>query len=238
MGERVEGTVKWFNVTKGFGFITLSNGGDDIFVHQSAVKVVDGGYRSLNENDIVEYTIIEESDGRAKASDVIAPGGGALEGAMDAFSAFHNMISNVMNVFPDILSSIDTTSVTGARVQMIDVTGEKYSQRKCVVTVYCSAPTKPSASSVIISEIIDNVSTSDVIPDHLAIDENSFTTLAPPAPSVVPTIVNQVRRNKRIADLSVGYKNPASASAKSMEPSAAPKTKKKICKSVKKNLNQ
>ncbi|XP_047044917.1 glycine-rich protein 2-like isoform X3 [Lolium rigidum] len=78
--DRVEGTVKWFNVTKGFGFITPSKGGDDIFVHQSAVKVVDGGYRSLNENDVVEYSVIEESDGRAKASDVTAPGGAALEG--------------------------------------------------------------------------------------------------------------------------------------------------------------
>ncbi|KAM0894985.1 hypothetical protein ACQ4PT_024139 [Festuca glaucescens] len=80
MGSRVEGTVKWFNSTKGFGFITPKDGGEDIFVHQSGISVVEGGCRSLNKNDAVEYTAIEENDGRAKATDVTAPGGGPLAG--------------------------------------------------------------------------------------------------------------------------------------------------------------
>uniref|UniRef100_A0A3B5YZG7 Uncharacterized protein n=1 Tax=Triticum aestivum TaxID=4565 RepID=A0A3B5YZG7_WHEAT len=78
MGERVKGTVKWFNVTKGFGFISPDDGGEDLFVHQSSIK--SDGYRSLNENDAVEFEIITGDDGRTKANDVTAPGGGALSG--------------------------------------------------------------------------------------------------------------------------------------------------------------
>ncbi|VAH07548.1 unnamed protein product [Triticum turgidum subsp. durum] len=78
MGERVKGTVKWFNVTKGFGFISPEDGSEDLFVHQSAIK--SDGYRSLNENDTVEFEVITGDDGRTKASDVTAPGGGALSG--------------------------------------------------------------------------------------------------------------------------------------------------------------
>ncbi len=48
-----EGTVKWFNSTKGFGFITPDNGGSDLFVHFSAI---DGsGYRELNEGQRVSF---------------------------------------------------------------------------------------------------------------------------------------------------------------------------------------
>lgn len=52
------GTVKWFNPTKGFGFICPDNGGADIFVHISAVEKA--GFRSLNENDKVSYDLITE----------------------------------------------------------------------------------------------------------------------------------------------------------------------------------
>ena len=49
-----QGTVKWFNPDKGFGFITPDDGTPDVFVHQSAIKTE--GYRSLQENQRVEYT--------------------------------------------------------------------------------------------------------------------------------------------------------------------------------------
>ena len=53
MSERIQGVVKWFNITKGYGFIKKENG-DEIFVHKQ--EIVNNGYRSLKENDKVEFT--------------------------------------------------------------------------------------------------------------------------------------------------------------------------------------
>ena len=50
-----KGTVKWFNATKGFGFIQPDNGGKDVFVHISAVE--QAGLRGLDENQKVSYEI-------------------------------------------------------------------------------------------------------------------------------------------------------------------------------------
>ena len=55
------GTVKWFNDTKGFGFIT-SEEGDDVFVHYSAIQS-DGGFRSLAEGDSVSFETEEGPKG-------------------------------------------------------------------------------------------------------------------------------------------------------------------------------
>lgn len=52
------GTVKWFNPTKGFGFIQPEDGGSDVFVHISAVERA--GMRSLNENQRLEYELQAE----------------------------------------------------------------------------------------------------------------------------------------------------------------------------------
>jgi cold shock protein len=54
MAERIQGTVKWFNATKGYGFIARE-GGEDVFVHYSAIQT--DGYRTLNEGQRVEFTI-------------------------------------------------------------------------------------------------------------------------------------------------------------------------------------
>jgi CspA family cold shock protein len=60
------GTVKWFNATKGFGFIQPDNGGADIFVHISAVERA--GLRSLNEGQKVSYEIVQDKrSGRSSA---------------------------------------------------------------------------------------------------------------------------------------------------------------------------
>ncbi|XP_059458255.1 glycine-rich protein 2 [Corylus avellana] len=79
MGERLSGTVKWFNDQKGFGFITPDDGGDDLFVHQSSIRAE--GFRSLGEGEAVEYQIESGSDGRTKAVDVTGPGGADVQGS-------------------------------------------------------------------------------------------------------------------------------------------------------------
>ena len=55
MSERQTGVVKWFNNAKGFGFITMTDREEDIFVHFRAIQ--GDGYRSLNEGDAVEFTL-------------------------------------------------------------------------------------------------------------------------------------------------------------------------------------
>jgi cold shock protein len=56
------GLVKWFNDSKGFGFITPDAGGDDLFAHFSAI--VDSGYKSLKENDRVSFDVTDGPKGK------------------------------------------------------------------------------------------------------------------------------------------------------------------------------
>ena len=64
---RVTGKVKWFDDTKGFGFITPDDGQKDCFVHRSAIQG-----RSLPEGKRVEFTVVTDENGREAATDVVA----------------------------------------------------------------------------------------------------------------------------------------------------------------------
>jgi CspA family cold shock protein len=59
------GTVKWFNDTKGFGFITPENGGDDLFAHFSEIQ--SDGFKSLTENQRVSFEVTTGPKGKQAA---------------------------------------------------------------------------------------------------------------------------------------------------------------------------
>ncbi len=61
----IEGTVKWFNESKGFGFLS-QEGGPDVFVHHTEIKAE--GYRSLNEGDRVSFEVVDSPKGPRAAN--------------------------------------------------------------------------------------------------------------------------------------------------------------------------
>lgn len=73
---REQGTVKWFNPEKGFGFITRDNGEKDVFVHHSAIQ--GSGFRTLNDGERVEFDVVQGQKGPAAEAVVRldAPEGG------------------------------------------------------------------------------------------------------------------------------------------------------------------
>ncbi len=62
------GTVKWFNTTKGFGFIKPEDGGKDVFVHISALERA--GLTGLEDNQAIEYELVEDRRGRMSAGEL------------------------------------------------------------------------------------------------------------------------------------------------------------------------
>jgi CspA family cold shock protein len=68
MSDKVQGTVKWFNSSKGFGFIERE-GGDDVFVHYSAILT--DGYRELSEGQRVEFNVTQGAKGPQAESVII-----------------------------------------------------------------------------------------------------------------------------------------------------------------------
>ena len=63
-----KGTVKWFNPTKGYGFVAPETGGKDVFVHISAVQKA--GLRTLNEGQALNFEFEAQANGRAAAVDL------------------------------------------------------------------------------------------------------------------------------------------------------------------------
>jgi cold shock CspA family protein len=69
----MQGTVKWFNILRGYGFITPEAGGDDIFVHQTQIYARE--FRALVQGEEVEYEVELDESGRQVAKSVTGPGG-------------------------------------------------------------------------------------------------------------------------------------------------------------------
>jgi CspA family cold shock protein len=62
LGEHVaQGTVKWFNAEKGYGFISVEGGSSDVFVHYTAIQMQ--GYKSLEEGQRVEFEVVQGNKG-------------------------------------------------------------------------------------------------------------------------------------------------------------------------------
>ena len=109
------GTVKWFNATKGFGFIVPQDGGKDVFVHITAVQKA--GLTGLNENQKVSYDVITE---RGKAA--AATGGGGRKPPAPSGSV------------AQIATPVTTMPVTCARKKKTKIFQKRRPRRKGGIT--------------------------------------------------------------------------------------------------------
>ena len=85
-----KGTVKWFNLSKGFGFITPDDGGDDLFVHHSEIKT--NGYASLDEGQKVQF---EVGQGKKGPSTTCADPALRIERNIYRFTLCSNLLATV-----------------------------------------------------------------------------------------------------------------------------------------------
>lgn len=74
----VPGKVKWFSAKKGFGFVIQDSDGEEIFCHQSDIHAE--GFRSLAEDEAVEFVVITEESGKKKATKITGPAGAFVKG--------------------------------------------------------------------------------------------------------------------------------------------------------------
>mmetsp|Transcript_78068 Transcript_78068/g.181085 ORF Transcript_78068/g.181085 Transcript_78068/m.181085 type:complete len:147 (+) Transcript_78068:103-543(+) len=78
--ERHQGFCTWFNPMKGFGFITLADGSEQLFVHSSAIE---GSARTLREGEQVEFNVeVDPKTQKSRACHVTGPGGAHVQGAV------------------------------------------------------------------------------------------------------------------------------------------------------------
>ncbi|KAJ6378440.1 hypothetical protein OIU78_028642, partial [Salix suchowensis] len=107
--ERSTGRVVRFSDKKGFGFIKPDVGDKDLFVHHSAIKS-DGGYRTLYEDDVVEFTVLLNED-KYQAIEVTAPGGGPIKRRTTIPGGFGRRNNNINAIAVAILVAISVEAV-------------------------------------------------------------------------------------------------------------------------------
>jgi len=98
-GQLQTGSVKWFNVAKGFGFIIPSIGGDELYVSSKCVKSPPSGH--LNENDLVEFALGTSPEGKVWATNVIVRGLGVPNGVGQKRKAEHDVGLGLKHARPD-----------------------------------------------------------------------------------------------------------------------------------------
>merc|ERR1711964_837339 len=77
--KKLRGRVKFFNAQRGFGFIKPDDGSEDLFVHQSNIHAE--GFRTLAEDEEVEFDVEEDQQGKKKALNVTGPNGAYVQGS-------------------------------------------------------------------------------------------------------------------------------------------------------------
>lgn len=86
--KKATGTCKWFNSVKGFGFIAVDDGSEDVFVHQSEIHAE--GFRNLAEGEKLEFEIVDQDNGKKKAIKVTGPNGDYVKGQQKPERDYNN----------------------------------------------------------------------------------------------------------------------------------------------------
>lgn len=107
---RVSGRVKWFNHHKGFGFITVDHEDGEVFVHQSNIK--SDGFRSLWDEEVVEFDLVIGDDGKKKAFNVTGPGGRPPQCAVQM--AGYRMSPNMQAGMTTMMASVSGPNPMGS----------------------------------------------------------------------------------------------------------------------------
>ena len=111
MSERKEGTVKWFNSSKGYGFIS-QEGGEDVFVHFQSI--VGDGYKTLEEGQKVEFTVGEETAALDMTVLIEPPGPGTVTAEGNVATAGAQMATVTIRGQGTHFDSDVTTAIEGA----------------------------------------------------------------------------------------------------------------------------